>query len=501
MTSSTPVPLFILEIANNHMGDVQHAIEMVRTFSKICKDFPFHFAFKLQYRDLDTYIHPNYKGRDDIKYVKRFSETKLTKSEFDLIVSEIKSQGFIAMATPFDEASVNLIEDQKLGIIKIASCSFTDWPLLERISKSSLPVVASTAGSTIEEIDRVVSFFIHRSRELSILHCIGEYPTPDENSELSQIDFLRDRYPDLKIGYSTHENPNNTDNIKIAIAKGAQIFERHIALPTDKYSINEYSSTPQQILDWLKAAQRAYILCGNNNDRHILNKKEAATLMGLRRGVFSNKKITKGQSIKSEDIYFAFPAGAEQFTANDWSKYSEFTALTDLNPNEAVDKKNSSLRDIRSKVWEIAQNVKILLKKSNVILPGRMVMEISHHYGLDEFDNTGITILTVINRGYCKKLIVVLPNQKHPEQYHLKKDETFQLVYGEIELTIDGVKSILKTGDIVSIEPGQKHSFLSQQGAVIEELSTTHFRDDSYYTDERINQNKQRKTLLSYWMD
>lgn len=69
-----PEPLFIFELANNHMGDVEHGLRVIREFGALAKDFDFHFAFKLQFRELDTFIHPAYRDRMDIKYIKRFSE-------------------------------------------------------------------------------------------------------------------------------------------------------------------------------------------------------------------------------------------------------------------------------------------------------------------------------------------------------------------------------------------------------------------------------------------
>ena len=156
MKNKIPEPLFILEMANNHMGDMEHAFSLIRKFGEVCKNYPFKFAFKLQYRDLDTFIHPSAVGRDDIKYVKRFSETRLSKEDFNKIINEIRVNGFLTMATPFDELSVDLIEEQDLDIIKIPSCSFTDWPLLERVVKAEKPIIASTAGATLDEIGRVI---------------------------------------------------------------------------------------------------------------------------------------------------------------------------------------------------------------------------------------------------------------------------------------------------------------------------------------------------------
>ena len=494
-------PLFILEMANNHMGDIDHGIELIRSFANVCKDFPYQFAFKLQYRDLDTFIHPNMQGRDDVKYVKRFNETRLSRAQFDTLVTEIRANGFLCLSTPFDEASVSVIEEQKLDAIKIASCSMSDWPLLERVVKNDLPVIISTAGSSLEEIDRMVSFFTHRQKNFAILHCVGEYPTPDANIHLSQVDVLKKRYPDVRVGFSTHEDPDTTDIVKMAIAKGVRIFEKHVGLPTEQYPINAYSASPLQVKAWLEAAQRALVLCGEGERRLPVNASERESLHSLRRGIYLKRDVKADEQVTEADIYFAFPPEAGQYTANDWSKYAGFTASQSIKAHQALSPKNSNRRDVRDKVWQIVQRVKEQLSQSHVVVPGRVDLEISHHYGLERFDEVGLTMLTVINRGYCKKLLMLLPGQMHPEQYHKRKEETFHVLYGELTLSLDGVDRVCRPGDVVTVEPEVRHAFSSAQGAIIEELSSTHFSNDSFYTDETINQRVDRKTLLSYWMD
>ena len=110
-------------------------------------------------------------------------------------------------------------------------------------------------------------------------------------------------------------------------------------------------------------------------------------------------------------------------------------------------------------------------------------------------------MINVINRNYCKKLLVILPGQLHPEQYHKQKEETFHILYGKIVLELDGKSRTCVRGDVITILPKVRHSFSSEFGAVIEEISTTHYEDDSYYSDQAIMKNKQRKTLLTYWME
>jgi len=212
--------------------------------------------------------------------------------------------------------------------------------------------------------------------------------------------------PGVRIGFSTHENPDNTDIVKLAVAKGAAIFEKHVGLPTAEYPLNAYSASPAQVDAWLAAATYALALCGEGTTRLPENPQETASLRSLRRGVFAKRKLAKGDVIERDDIDVAFPPEEGQFTANDWSKYAQFTASSDIEPNAAVSPLNANLVDTRSKVWEIVNRIRNFLKESSVVVPGSADLEISHHYGLERFDEVGLTMVTVVNRDYCKKLLV-----------------------------------------------------------------------------------------------
>ena len=109
-------------------------------------------------------------------------------------------------------------------------------------------------------------------------------------------------------------------------------------------------------------------------------------------------------------------------------------------------------------------------------------------------------MITVVNREYCKKLIVVLPNQNHPEQLHKKKEETYHVLYGDVSVTLDGQTQHNKAGDVTVVPRGVRHAFTSKGGCIIEEISSTHIVDDSFYTDPAITDNPNRKTFVTYWM-
>lgn len=493
--------LFVFDMANNHMGDVEHGIRIVNELREVTAAFDFPCAVKFQYRYLDTFIHPGYKDSFEFKYVKRFQETRLSDDELFRMKQEADNLGFISMCTPFDEKSVDNIIDSGFDIIKVASCSFTDWPLLEKIAETDKPIITSTAGVTLDEVDRVVVFFEHRRKQFALMHCVGEYPTLTVHLNLNQIEFFRNRYPGVTIGYSTHEDPCNLDAIKVAIAKGAKIFERHVGVATKKYVLNAYSSTPAQVRQWLSSAQETLAMCGISGARREIYKKERSDLQGLMRGVFAKEDITADQKITMENTFFAIPNLDGQIVANNMSKYSEFTAQKDMKPGEPVYFKDASVRDIRRYVLKTIGKVREMLIESKVHLPHMLQFELSHHYGIDRLEDYGAIIINCVNRQYCKKLIIMLPGQRHPAHFHKRKEETFQILSGELILDIGCGEKVCRPGDIVLVEKGAKHSFRSENGTIFEEVSSTHYPDDSYYDDQEILKNKSRKTDMTFWTD
>ena len=501
MLGELPHPLFILEMANNHMGDVDHGLRIIEECAKTVAGLPYHFAVKLQYRHLDTFIHPDFQDRMDLRYVKRFQETRLTEAEYLRLKEGIVEYGFLAACTPFDERSVDLLEAHGFNILKVASCSFTDWPLLERIALTTNPVIASTAGAPLEDIDKVVNFFVHRNRSLTLMHCVAEYPTATDQLRLGQIDVLRRRYPDLQIGFSTHESPAALEPVRLAVAKGATVFEKHVGLPTPENALNDYSATPEQVGLWVRAAASAWEMCGVSDRRDPGSEEEVASLRALSRGAYAREAMGEGQRVETTAVFFAMPVQRGQLSATDFSKYADVVVGQPLTVAGAVTTQNVSLTNNREQVYEIARSVRELLNQSGVVVPRRADLEISHHYGIERFYETGLTMITVVNREYCKKLIVLLPGQQHPEQYHKLKEETFHVLYGDVEVTLNSKSHRYSSGDVVTVEREVRHAFRTQNGVVIEEISSSHSSSDSYYTDPAIAQNENRKTFMTYNLD
>lgn len=300
--------LFVLELANNHWGRLERGIRIVDDFAKVVRYNGIRASIKLQFRDIDNFVHPEFCNRSDIRYIKKTLDTRLSAQDFQELVAHIRQAGCIPMATPFDEASVGLAEDLELPILKIASSDINDWVLIERIAKTRKPVIVSTGGSSLKDIDDLVTFFEHRSIPLAVNHCVSLYPSEDDQLELNQIDFLINRYPGVTVGLSTHEYHDWTSSIQIAYAKGARTFERHIDIDADGIPVSPYCTLPEQCDAWFKAFLKAKSMCGGSGQtKRIPPRAEIEYLDALVRGVYAKRDLPVGHKLRDEDVFLAIP--------------------------------------------------------------------------------------------------------------------------------------------------------------------------------------------------
>ena len=206
-----------------------------------------------------------------------------------------------------------------------------------------------------------------------------------------------------------------------------------------------------------------------------------------------------GQNLLNSDVFFAMPTKKDQLLANDWSKLASWTLLQNISKGQPIFKNQLQKFSLNERIEEIAIVAKNMCSQAGVVLPNMINFEVSHHYGLDSFEKFGLVMATVVNRDYCKKILVIFPNQTNPEHFHKIKEESFYCLSGEVKLTVENDVLILKPGDLALIPAGKKHTFFSTKGAVVEEISSTSTSEDSYYSDPKITANKLRKSSIAVW--
>jgi sialic acid synthase SpsE len=314
--------LFVLEIANNHLGDVKRGLRIVQEHARVVRFNGVRASIKLQLRDVERFIHPAYHNRKDVRYIEKTVRTALNRSQYGQLAKAVRDSGCVLSATPFDEESVEFAANLKCEFLKLASSDVNDWPLIEAVAATRKPVIASTGGSSLKDVDDLVTYFANRGVPLALNHCVSVYPSEDWELDIAQVDFLKARYPDNVIGFSSHEKTDWRSSVMLAYAKGARTFERHVDLATcntcgkqrcaEWNGPSPYCSTPGQVDVWFKAWKKAVEMCGRLDQyKRVPSLNETVYLDSLVRGAWAARDLPAGHVLRhgamNDDVRLQIP--------------------------------------------------------------------------------------------------------------------------------------------------------------------------------------------------
>ena len=211
--------------------------------------------------------------------------------------------GITLFSTPFDETAVDLLEELNTPAYKIASFEIVDIPLIKYISSKKKPIFLSTGMANIEEISEAVSTIRSiTDTDILLFHCISCYPTPTDQSNLQNINYLKNKFG-IDVGLSDH-TVNNTAAIT-AIGMGAVAIEKHFKLddkdcgPDSSFSLNI-----NQLATLVNECKQAWLAKGKTNFRRSDIEKENLI---FRRSLYFVNDLKKGQSITEKDIRIIRP--------------------------------------------------------------------------------------------------------------------------------------------------------------------------------------------------
>ena len=221
---------YIAEIGNNHQGDIEIAKEMILAAKNAGAS-----AVKFQKRNNKAlmqkvlcdkeYDNKNSYGKT---YLEHRDKVELTIDEFkDLKQFSIDNE-ILFFATPFDLPSLKELESIGCDLYKLASADLVHHELLRAVCETGKPVIMSTGGCTMEEIDESINIARSYGNELALLQCTASYPCEPKDMHLGVIQTYINRYPDVTVGLSDHQS--GISMALIAYTLGARIFEKHFTL-------------------------------------------------------------------------------------------------------------------------------------------------------------------------------------------------------------------------------------------------------------------------------
>jgi pseudaminic acid synthase len=297
---------FIAEISANHCGDFKLAKKLIKCAHQNGAD-----AVKLQTYTADTMTLKSNKKYFKIKhglwrgytlwdlYNKAHTPLKWHKELFKYG----KSLGIKVFSTPFDDTAVNFLEKLKCPIYKIASFEMTDLNLVKKVSQTKKPIIISTGMANLEEIETTIKVAKKNgAKNITLLYCVSNYPSSIEDFNLNNIKILKDKFK-CKVGISDHSTDNRV--AIAAIASGAEVVEKHIALDNQKkgFDIN-FSLKGKEIKKLRDDIDVAFSLLGK---KFFFRSKSENKSKIFRRSIFATKNIKKGEKFTKENIRIIRP--------------------------------------------------------------------------------------------------------------------------------------------------------------------------------------------------
>ena len=189
--------------------------------------------------------------------------------------SVMQKKGIICFSTPFDETAVDLLEKLKTPIYKISSFEMTDIPLIKKVAKTGKPMIISTGLSNLDEIEYTYKIAKkYGCKDITLLYCVSSYPAKYSEINLNNLKILKKKFP-CRIGFSDHSN--NVNIACAAVALGAEVIEKHIALDNQKNGLDiKFSLKGKQILNFKKKIVDTYNFLGS--DKFYRSKSELKIL-------------------------------------------------------------------------------------------------------------------------------------------------------------------------------------------------------------------------------
>ena len=209
-----------------------------------------------------------------------------------------RNLGIKIFSTPFDESAVDFLETLKCPFYKISSFEMTDLPLIKKVARTNKPLIISTGMADIKEIDETFHFAKKSgAKDITLLYCVSNYPSVRSDFNLNNIHILKSRYK-CRVGLSDHSN--DIEIAKVAIAAGAEVIEKHIALDRQKKGLDiGFSLKGKEIREFRNAINSTFNLLGKN--KFVRSKSELKS-RAFRRSIFAVKDIKKGEKFSSTNI-------------------------------------------------------------------------------------------------------------------------------------------------------------------------------------------------------
>lgn len=300
-------PYLIAEIGVNHEGNLQTALEMI---DSVCEagwhaaKFQTYSADSLAAKDLSP-AYWDTRAEPETSQYKLFSKFRaFTVEDYNQLELRCQSRGIDFLTTAFDRDSMAYFS-KRLTRIKIASADLTNRPLVRQAAASGKPLILSCGAAAVSEIRNCVEDAVDAgASDITLLHCVLNYPTQHSNANIEGVRQLMGEFPNLSVGYSDHTKYSPDDRIQpcaLAFILGATIIEKHFTHNRDLPGNDHYHSADLEGLVRIREQiDAAHELLGSGLEAAL--DVQYLARENARRRIFAETDLEAGATITEQDL-------------------------------------------------------------------------------------------------------------------------------------------------------------------------------------------------------
>lgn len=302
-------PYIIAEIGVNHEGDMALAkrlIDEAKEGGAHAAKFQSYKAGKIASKNSPAYWDTS-KEPTDSQYKLFQKYDGFEAEDYGELAAYCEEIGIDFLSTPFDLEAVDFLAPL-MPAFKIASADITNIPLIRKCAAQGKPMLMSTGAATLPEIELAVQTArAAGAKDISLLHCVLNYPTPEDHAQLAMIEVLKRTFPDCVIGYSDHVVPDETISaLEVAVLKGASILEKHFTHDKNLPGNDHYHAMDKEDLKKFVNKVETYRRLLSEGSKDL--SKEQAARTHARRSIVAACNIKAGDVLTEENLIAKRPA-------------------------------------------------------------------------------------------------------------------------------------------------------------------------------------------------
>jgi N,N'-diacetyllegionaminate synthase len=334
LISDTSSTFVIAEAGVNHGGDMEIAKKLIDLAVEAKADAVKFQTFKTEHLILsDIQKAPYQKNTTDASESQfdMLKKLEVTREQNLELKHYCRDKGIIFLTTPFDEESLEELDELDLPAYKVASTDATNLPFLKKIAKKGKPIFLSTGMSYLSEVRLALETIYEYNKDVVLLQCTANYPIQDNEANLMVINTYRDTF-DILLGYSDHST--GVGAAPFAIPMGVKVVEKHFTLDkTGEGPDHAASLSPGELIDFVKTVRRVELYMGNSVKEPSLSEKN--TRKSLQKCMVASTDIKKGE-IFSEDNLVAKRTGGIGISPIDFENIIGIKSYKTYKKNEVI---------------------------------------------------------------------------------------------------------------------------------------------------------------------